>query len=864
MLIFIQIVQVYSQCSTKSFYSRCDSLNKRDLIIISSSECSNPEPQIFESLDCDFSCPAKTYLSISSSQQSCTQCPPGTFSIGGGFIYGKSGLPWSKAKSELINTCSIYENSIKYTNFACNNWRVEGDLLSSGSTSLNSSYTATLTFGLNTVKSGKFTVIYSKETLVSDKQKIGTLALIKNLKKVFEDDSTEEKNWKKISINLETGFNEVTIDFSSQSYKNDFPKAYIASVQVSGTEFAQQECFTCDVGNAFSGNEDCEICDFNEYWQDGVCEQCPAGTYSFKGSQNKESCIRMQPCTMINYRKVYSDCIDSVRIESFEWITPLLCDKSNLTLPSSQTVPCEKCKLGYFNKNEGSKSHCQACNSGQFLNQSSSTCQSCPAGKYSNKSLKITDWSDLPESFDTYCLTKTAFPCSHSSGWVPSSQYISTGLNHFEYSELFLSIPINIQANSGLLIVDLELIQKFNGSLVLLINNQKSKVWNLNERSLHLINLEKGFNLVQFVYWALESENDEVRIYSLEVVGSEKGAGLTCDQCEEGYYKGEYQINCSACEAGTSSNEENTGCLPCSYFEYSPRNGSPCFLCPLGTKSSENRKFCIGSKYIAVGSRDYYIEALTGTRNLGGNNSNELCNLPNSTFNCKQTFYGPINDDNADYFVSFLNPSLFELHSSDIIREQLPSYAYAIITKEVTGEDSKQLCLQNKEIISLGTKVENISSVPEGIEARYSEGDLCENSQRFTSSLTLICDQEVGLTFPYLASKSQCAFNFILKTRYACSKCQKNEYKILKGSCQNGLRKFQKIEGKGCILFPNQKTEWEESCSDYENLFNSWLFILLILFFTFIFLATIGVTYFLCKYKRGYKRLSETAIKEKE
>ena len=571
----------------------------------------------------------------------------------------------------------------------------------------------------------------------------------------------------------------------------------------------------------------------------------------------------MQPCTVSNYRVVHSECVDSMRIESFEWIAPLLCDNSELSLPISKFIACEKCELGYFMQKKGSKSCCETCSSGQFFNLTSMTCQNCPAGKYSNRSWKITQWSELPEPFQTKCLTKSGFPCLHSLGWVPSTQYISTGLNNLDYSERSLSIPINILASSGRLVVDLELIQKLSGSLHLLINNKKVKEWYMSERSVHLIQLEKGPNLVEFVHWAFKGE-EEARIYSLEVVGSEKGACLACDQCEDGYFKEEASIGCSKCEAGTGSNEKNTECIPCSFFEYSPRSGSPCSLCPLGTKSSVDRKFCKGTNFIAVGSKDYYIEALTGTRNLAGNNSNELCSLPNSTFNCKQTFYGPVTGENADYFVSFLNPSSLELGLSKSTLEQLPSYAYALITKEVASEDSKQLCLQNKELISLGTKVENISSVPEGIVAWYSEGDPCGSSQRYSSSLTLLCDQGIGLTFPYLASKSQCSFNFSLKTKYGCPKCLINEYKVLKGSCQNGQRKYQKIEGKGCILFPNQRTEWEEPCSDYEKLFDSWLFILLLLLFTLTTLITLTLSYFLCKYKRGYKRLSETSVKDKE
>lgn len=853
MILFSLFLRVYSECSTKLFYSECDSLNKRDLVITSSPDCPNPEPQLFDSLDCDFSCPAGTYLSTSApSQQSCTKCPKGTYSIGGGLQFGKPGLPWSNLPPYSINSCSSRENSIEYLNFACNHWLTEENLLSSSTSSLNNSYTAYLTFFLQIVKKGNFTIKYSKTTVMNNNTKTGVFKIKKNYQRILQDDQIEDKNWKKFSVELEPGLNEVRVEYNSEKVQGSWPKAYISSIQVTGTEYAQSECFPCEFG---SGDTDCEICEFNEYYQDGICQQCPEGTYSYKGSKSLNDCLEKPECTGKDYKKVYSDCVNSSRTESYAWKTPLFCDNSKLTLPQSQPVPCTKCQLGYLEKTENFTTICETCPNFYYLNTSTRACSRCPAGTSANKIWIVDEWTELPGTFETYCLTKEGLPCPHSLGWELNTEYLSTGTRHQSGTELVLAIRTNIIENSGKIIVDTEIINELNGTLDVFLNKKKWKSWNMVGRSSERIELGKGTSLVEIVYAVSGGEGEEIRIYNVGIDGSDKGASLGCSQCDLGFYKSDDSDVCLPCPAGTTSNKKNTECVQCSYFQYSSKEGSLCTYCPEMTHSSSNREFCLATTYMSFGQRIYNIHILSGNEYKGGNHSCGLPALKNYTASCLQTFYGPSFSNDKEFFVSVLNPSRLDVPLSEFKKEVLPSYAYAVEKYKNSSSIEDLVCLQQKQIISLGTKIANISHSPEGIVIWYFDGDLCDDSQKYSSSLTLICDQDLKIASPILSSTSKCNYNFMLKSKFACPVCNQNETKLITGACKNGEQKYKKIEGKNCIISLHQEIEWVESCSDYTYIFHSVAFILISILIFLLLLFSIILTCCYYKYKRSQYKL---------
>ena len=82
----------FSDCIKNHYFTECSSQLTHDAIITGSKDCEGDYPQIYKSLDCTYSCPAGYILDIFNGQHSCSKCPSGTFNIGGGYIYGGSGL----------------------------------------------------------------------------------------------------------------------------------------------------------------------------------------------------------------------------------------------------------------------------------------------------------------------------------------------------------------------------------------------------------------------------------------------------------------------------------------------------------------------------------------------------------------------------------------------------------------------------------------------------------------------------------------------------------------------------------------------------------------------------------------------------
>lgn len=66
-------------------YTECDNDNHRWKVAIPNGTCVGNVPQPVRATDCNFSCKEGTYLDLRS--QTCQECPSGTYSLGGGYIF---------------------------------------------------------------------------------------------------------------------------------------------------------------------------------------------------------------------------------------------------------------------------------------------------------------------------------------------------------------------------------------------------------------------------------------------------------------------------------------------------------------------------------------------------------------------------------------------------------------------------------------------------------------------------------------------------------------------------------------------------------------------------------------------------------
>lgn len=864
MWVFLLISQAFSYCITQKYYSECDNSHLHDVIISGTGDCTESYPKILKSLPCDKSCPPGTYLEIIDSTLDCKHCPSGTFSVGGGFNYGREGTKWSSALKTLINDCWMRQNKTDYHNFDCSPWKDVGGVLETSEISEPNLYTASLTFSLKVVKTGKFSIKYRKDTYRVNGHKIGTFVVTKNNENILSDNEIDQSNWKSFQVDLQIGLNEIVIDYLTKHVDGtSYPKAYIASVEVVGTKFADTECYPCLMGGNTIGSSTCEVCDFNEYYNNGVCEDCPADTYSLKGANSIYSCLKREPCQSSDYKPIYSECKKGVRELYFVWKEPLFCDFANSKLPASQTnLPCEPCKPGYMNETTAlGISTCVPCQAGEYFDTISGVCKVCTPGKYARRQLNITDWTDLPDHFETSCKTYSGSPCLHSNGWIPSTHYITTGLGIHNDSEIFLSRYVNIQSSTGFIKVSYQFTTRGSGFLDIYVDGAYIETWTGHEKNYSYVKLNEGEHFVQWVYWAYGAIKEEVQIYSMKIHGSDEGSALRCISCEVGFISTGSQPDCIACLPGTSSDFENKVCLKCPVNTYSNAKGSKCIKCPTGTKPNLDQSNCIADEYAYFNMSTYYLRNISGLGNLEGSYSGGVCNMPTAQLYCHQTFYGPLPGTNKDFYISILNPTYLNLPNANYYYLNQSAFAFAVVDKSlITGFKADQdSCLQEKIILNLGTVVTGMNTIPGGYRINYGHGDTCISPPfYYNSTISVICDKKTGTGWPVYVSESKCTYNFKWASKYGCRQCLKSEMKSVKSDCSNGVRTYKLVELENCIASNLDTQEYTESCSELDEVINSWpMLIGIILLAILLTLSFISMLIY-CKYKRRYEKLTES------
>lgn len=833
----------------------------RDVVITGTGDCTETYPKVINSLSCDKTCPPGTYLEIIDSTLDCNLCPLGTYSVGGGFNYGREGLDWSLALKSVINDCWFRVNSTDYHNYNCTPWNIESGVLVSSEINEANLLTSSLTFSLKIVKLGKFSIKYRKDTYRLNGHKVGYLSISVNNENVLIDNEIDQSNWKSFDFELQIGLNEIVVDYITKKVDGvSYPKAYIATVEVVGTKFADTECYMCLVGGNSMGASSCETCDFNEYWNNGVCEDCPSGTYSFKGSVSVDSCLARAPCVESDFKPVYTECVNGQRNLYYAWREPVFCDINNYKLPENLTgLACEPCQLGYFNQTQSlGNSKCVPCQAGTYFNSNSSSCDACAAGKYARRQLNITNWTDIPSNFSTFCITYNGSPCPHSLGWIPSTNFITTGLAVHNDSELFLNRFINIESNFGFVKVNYEFSTKGSGSIDVYVDGTFIETWTGHQKNEAFVNLNQGQHYVQWVYWAAEGIEEEVKIYSMKIFGSDEGSAQRCLSCIEGYISNSSQSFCTACPEGTSSNIDNTKCVKCPENTYSNSAIGKCIKCPTGAVPNADQTNCIGTDYAYFNLSSYYLRNISG---YGTVENDGVCDMPTAQLYCHQTFYGPLPDNNVDFYISILNPSILELPNADYYYSKSPAFAFAVFDKKhFTGYSSNQdSCIQEKLIINLGTIISKMSPLQNGYKITYSHGDTCiSDPYYYNSTISIICDKKTGTGWPVFESESMCTFNFRWLTKFGCRECLTHELKTVSSECVNGIRTYKKIENEDCITSYFEQTEWTESCSEVDEIIDSWPMIVgLSLLACFILVSLISLVVY-CKYKRRYDRLNES------
>jgi len=93
MFLLFLVATAYSNCVQKLYFTECSELGDRKAIITSDGDCDSSTLAVFENLECEFSCGPGYYLNFLNGQQVCSQCPVGSYSLGGTQVLGVGGIP---------------------------------------------------------------------------------------------------------------------------------------------------------------------------------------------------------------------------------------------------------------------------------------------------------------------------------------------------------------------------------------------------------------------------------------------------------------------------------------------------------------------------------------------------------------------------------------------------------------------------------------------------------------------------------------------------------------------------------------------------------------------------------------------------
>jgi hypothetical protein len=536
-----------------------------------------------------------------------------------------------------------------------------------------------------------------------------------------------------------------------------------------------------------------------------------------------------------------------------------MCDFSAFQLPAQQIVPCGECEKGSFRVN--GTQDCTTCEKNQFFNESFQQCSRCPPGHYIETFLNFTEWSPLPAGFVSYCLTVSGWACKPDSAWIAHQGYLTTLLSVQQDEIKHLYRKINIINHKGKLNVAY-LLNSIHSRIDVYVDGIVVKVLQKKEEGLNqdFVEVFEGFHDVELVFWTLSELEVEARIYFFEVWGSDEGARIGCEKCDQ-RHAGTDGVKCLKCREGYEADDNKSRCVLCRPDFYSSIPGESCKPCPEGSFSSENRTFCLGRPIIKQSDTHYYLGNITGVGKNEQLYSGGICDMPSSQLYCHQTFYGPLHLKTKDFYLSVMNPSILSLNSIPNLFNPRIGYAFGVFQKpELTHKrlTNDESCEEDRVIVNLGSKLESISNETNGILIKYSEGDTCDHfGNFFQTTLRLVCDKSTGIGWPSLESSSNCSFHFLWKSKYGCPICPYKKLKTLETSCSKGIKTFKKVEGKDCIIPYSFDIEWTISCSELAETLNSKEMI-----FGFVLLGALIVlgavsTVFFFKYKQGYELLSQ-------
>jgi hypothetical protein len=580
-----------------------------------------------------------------------------------------------------------------------------------------------------------------------------------------------------------------TKDFSLSEGRN---AAFIRTIEISGTTYADSECFPCPAGTFrnTSGGSHCDPCPANTFSsaeRAAICQDCAVTSFSYPGSK---SCLARAPCRESDWYTFYSPCINGIHDLEYRWLEPMICDENAATADRKPAnvagVPCAKCNPGYIRNSIG---QCVACPANQYT-VDNLRCEMCQTGTAGRRDFTWTNFEEFPVGIDysTHC----EGTCG-SQGWRLAGRFLDSGIGHGSYVDISFSLPLTVVAaghvnfnfsfacdrSCHLSFVD-EMVS-LDGSRRLLRSRSFYSFW--SDSGLVEFTTEPGEHVFTWYFSQYDplllARNDRIIIYSVNVtdVAMNQGGASQCVPCGAGTRVDAVTSTCQPCPVGFSSGPLATQCSPCPANTFAEKPGSQtCDPCGAGSVSAPGASRCNATCiYSSTGSTfSYDLNPLRPTNGTTG----------------------PVRDAyNREYRFNLCEPSMgLACKDEDGIFVQ----SYSCQTERGRGADAGHFMeFQGGQN---GT----------GVVVRYSRGlEGCgygyygTGARPRVTEINFVCDPDAGMGAPTVTSTEnpRCSYFFEWKSLYACPVCTRNDFDFYYTDCINGRRDtvyFWKDNPKRC------------------------------------------------------------------
>lgn len=758
--------------------------------------------QSVSDLPCPIRCPKGSYLPLGT--DSCSICPSGTYSIGGGYRVDT----WDAWPSRPTTFHTYCTNSagVRLNATSCSGWSLNGSFIESAIAKLSS-----------TISVLETTVELRADGTVSFLCKIDSEVGFDKL--YFGIDGNFE--WIKntinpalITYNLTSGVHQLTWKYSKDfSVDRGQDIAIIYMIEFTGISPASDFCTDCIAGT-FSGpgSFDCTPCPANTVSgrSSATCISCSPEYFSYPGSPG---CSLRPPCKNDSMTFEFTQCLPETvtRTKYWKWVEPKICSNTlpdSARLPANETgIPCARCNPGTSRSRNGD-TNCYPCTNGHSTNATDTPtgkCSLCPKGTYSSPAILLDSIWQYPNGYSSWCTGD----CS-SEAWRLFEDHIDSGSDHGSRVQSYFRIPINV--NSSLATVwfsyrlecdglcSLELYDNSNslfsswGSSILTGNKTYLNAGPFQLSTVGLHNLTFGFNKV-----VSQRNTDKAIIKMLRIVGIQEGTGTS---------------ECLPCSPGFTSQDGSSSCEPCGPGKYAP-NITTCMPCPENTYSNKvyNQQCfpCGHDTFTPAGSSVCSHNDCT----YQPPNSSYVYNL--KSLSRTDTMWGPVLDpltqaprDDHYYYLNLCQlevtqPLCFSLNGDDgsgqVGRGLGAAENDTVTPMSVFG---CQRYINNRASISLG-HIMGYYPHPEGLGKGLiveitggAEGCGSSGNPNIPRSfrITITCDPTAGIGEPVPPASSHiyngsvypdvCKYQFVWRSVYGCPICTTEDYEQVIGPCTNG------------------------------------------------------------------------------